>query len=670
MTTAVQVQYRRGSATQVASFTGAQGEMVVDTTNNRIVVQDGSTAGGWPAAKLDDGAVAFTGGTINGTTLGQTTPAAAAVTALGVGAATPGAGIVNVSGSYQVGGSQISAANLSNGTTGTGAVVLGNAPAFTGNPTGIKALGVNESTPGTGIINISGTYQVAGSQISTLNLANGQTGTGEIVLQTSPTLAGTVTGPDSGTWGSGGINGSIVGGTTPAAGSFTTLSLARHAVSDANYTVASGITTVAYTAITAARTVTLPASSSFNAGQQLLVVDESGSCSATKTITVSANGTDKIDGASSAVINAPYGYIGLESNASGNWTVIDQGPQVLALNGLTGDVTLAASDGTSIAASGSTVIIGGPGGMVNKFRNATMDVWQRGTSGTVTTSGGYTADGWIVLPTGASATWAQAGGRLVTKNSLQVTGATSVTDVIIKQRIESLIAAAFCSQTITVAAQVYNGTGGSIPPKLTVNRPSAQDNYASSTADVNAVSLQACANGAWTLVAYTFSANAASYNGLEIVFDFGNNFGANTKTVQITELDIRVTPGAATGLNSNPPPPELRPVATELPFCERYYRNANFFSIGTVSTSSTVDFPVEFIPPMRASPTVTQLNILDLLYGGTSVNQSAVDVADTWVDAGGGDIRFGNYSGLTAAGLVYNRAAFNTEPIASFSAEL
>ena len=52
MTTAVQVQYRRGTPSQIASFTGAQGEMAVDTTNNRVVVQDGATAGGLPAAKL------------------------------------------------------------------------------------------------------------------------------------------------------------------------------------------------------------------------------------------------------------------------------------------------------------------------------------------------------------------------------------------------------------------------------------------------------------------------------------------------------------------------------------------------------------------------------------------------------------------------------------------
>lgn len=51
-TSAVQLQHRRGSAAQIETFTGAQGEMAVDTTNNRFVLQDGATAGGWSAAKL------------------------------------------------------------------------------------------------------------------------------------------------------------------------------------------------------------------------------------------------------------------------------------------------------------------------------------------------------------------------------------------------------------------------------------------------------------------------------------------------------------------------------------------------------------------------------------------------------------------------------------------
>jgi len=48
------LQLRRNPANLIASFTGAQGEVVVDTTNWRAIVQDGTTAGGWAAAKLND----------------------------------------------------------------------------------------------------------------------------------------------------------------------------------------------------------------------------------------------------------------------------------------------------------------------------------------------------------------------------------------------------------------------------------------------------------------------------------------------------------------------------------------------------------------------------------------------------------------------------------------
>jgi hypothetical protein len=42
-----QIQYRRGTSAQTASFTGALGEITVDTTNKVIVVHDGLTIGGF-----------------------------------------------------------------------------------------------------------------------------------------------------------------------------------------------------------------------------------------------------------------------------------------------------------------------------------------------------------------------------------------------------------------------------------------------------------------------------------------------------------------------------------------------------------------------------------------------------------------------------------------------
>ena len=52
---AVQVQLRRGTASQNNSFTGVEGEITVDTTNQTLRVHDGSTAGGHALSPLTDG---------------------------------------------------------------------------------------------------------------------------------------------------------------------------------------------------------------------------------------------------------------------------------------------------------------------------------------------------------------------------------------------------------------------------------------------------------------------------------------------------------------------------------------------------------------------------------------------------------------------------------------
>lgn len=54
MTTATQVQLRRGTGAQVAAFTGAAGELTPDMTNFRTVLHDGVTAGGHQQASMAD----------------------------------------------------------------------------------------------------------------------------------------------------------------------------------------------------------------------------------------------------------------------------------------------------------------------------------------------------------------------------------------------------------------------------------------------------------------------------------------------------------------------------------------------------------------------------------------------------------------------------------------
>ena len=47
------LKLRRGTTTQHGSFTGAEGEVTVDTTKDTLVVHDGSTAGGHAVAAED-----------------------------------------------------------------------------------------------------------------------------------------------------------------------------------------------------------------------------------------------------------------------------------------------------------------------------------------------------------------------------------------------------------------------------------------------------------------------------------------------------------------------------------------------------------------------------------------------------------------------------------------
>ena len=46
-----QVQFRRGNTSQTSTFTGAMGEITVDTDKDTLVVHDGALAGGYPLAR-------------------------------------------------------------------------------------------------------------------------------------------------------------------------------------------------------------------------------------------------------------------------------------------------------------------------------------------------------------------------------------------------------------------------------------------------------------------------------------------------------------------------------------------------------------------------------------------------------------------------------------------
>ena len=104
------VQFRRGTTAQHGSFTGAVGEITVDTDKDTVVVHDGSTAGGFPLA---------------GTSIAQTFGKAqrGAITALTDGATiTPDLSLAN-NYSVTLGGNR-TLANPTNLTAGQSGVIV------------------------------------------------------------------------------------------------------------------------------------------------------------------------------------------------------------------------------------------------------------------------------------------------------------------------------------------------------------------------------------------------------------------------------------------------------------------------------------------------------------------------------------------------------------------
>ena len=123
----------------------------------------------------------------------------------------------------------------------------------------------------------------------------------------------------------------------PAAKLSEVVTNARTAVADASYTVLPTDRLVAVTALTAPRTITLPAASAYPTGTRLLVLDETGACSAAMKIAIAASGSDRINGAALVSIGIPNGYIALASNGAGKWTITDQSAG--AIGALTGAPT-------------------------------------------------------------------------------------------------------------------------------------------------------------------------------------------------------------------------------------------------------------------------------------------------------------------------------------------
>lgn len=287
--------------------------------------------------------------------------------------------------------------------------------------------------------------------------------------------------------------------------------------------------------------------------------------------------------------------------------VIDSNSNVSGINTET-----SATASTKIA-NMTAVINSMQGGLINRFRNPLMDIWQRGISGTITAgSPAYSVDGWIISSTGANITWAQSSNGNPSRYGLSITGAGGVTNTNVKQRIESFLTASMAGQ-ITFQIIINNATGSSFTPTLSVNSANATDNFAATTSVISAISLQPCPSGTSTVVSYTF-ASAGTDKGLEFIVDFGSTLNSGGKTITLGSSDARVTLGITSGLNSNPPKLEYSPIALQIPINRRYLparisaSTTDPIGPGMCITTTTAKIVIPFDVPARISPTAISIS--------------------------------------------------------------
>ena len=278
-------------------------------------------------------------------------------------------------------------------------------------------------------------------------------------------------------------------------------------------------------------------------------------------------------------------WVGATSNASINATIIFVGNS-------TSNTTInstAIITGTPTQGNYSNQVITSAyyiqnyyGGLVNKFRNPGFDIPQRGTSGSIATSGVgyYTIDGWMLQATGGvSLAWSQVLNSSLWGNAYRITCASGLSSTVLFQRIESYAAVEMFSKygaaiPVTIQFTIYNGTSSTITPQIATAYPSARDNFATITTDLSATNLQSIPAGTIVTVAYTYIPSTFMWRGFEVILSFGSQLAGTSGYVDIGYADIRATPGIPTGLNNSPPPPEIRPIGIELPFNQRYFQTS------------------------------------------------------------------------------------------------
>lgn len=232
-------------------------------------------------------------------------------------------------------------------------------------------------------------------------------------------------------------------------------------------------------------------------------------------------------------------------------------------------------------------------GARNLIINGAMQVWQRTTSVTTSSSGTFSTDRWA-SNAGASTVFSRSTDVPTGfQYSLSVAGATYTG---IRTRIEAADCKHIAGQEVTFSWYAKR-TAGTGDMKTYLGYASAEDNFGTVTLIEEVVNTaSASVSSDWARYTYTITLPANAANGLHFVVFNGSASGAVTTLYTGVQLEV----------GSTATPFEHRSYADELRRCQRYYgryylnKGSEYMTHGgNISLSSSFCFPTT----MRATPT-------------------------------------------------------------------
>jgi hypothetical protein len=318
------------------------------------------------------------------------------------------------------------------------------------------------------------------------------------------------------------------------------------------------------------------------------------------------------------------------------------------------DVNLFRIDGTlgSVSNISTASLNGGPlAGTRNRIINGNFDIWQRGTSFSVTGANTYTADRWLVFfdGTGATRTISQQSftpGQTDVPNepkyflrfAQSVAGSGSTLNSL-DQRIEDV--RIFAGQQVTLSFWAKAAASATMPNVQLIQGFGTGGSPSANTSTT--VTSNVAVTTSWQR--FSYQVNVPSISGKTLGTSTNNSTIAlvltmplnATFTIDIAQVQLETGPVAT--------PFEQRPIGTELALCQRYFQVLTALRLsGYTTVGNELAWPIAYNTAMRAYPTGTSTDF-------TLNNvQSAAQPFPTNMNAASGGLRIiSGGGGVTAA---------------------